>query len=36
MVPNNVLGVFIFTKRRAETIRMPLRSSAYDDSKRTG
>jgi hypothetical protein len=35
MVPNNVLGVFVFIKGKAEAIRMPLRSTAYDDLERT-
>ena len=33
LIPNNVLGVFIFAKRQAQAIRMPLRSTAYEEAK---
>ena len=34
MVPNNVLGVFAFTKQRDSDIQMPVRSSAYSPAER--
>jgi hypothetical protein len=34
MVPNNVLGVFVFEKHGTGPIRMPLRSAPYDEAER--